>query len=308
MFGLCQSLRLLAVAVITLSFILPVGAQKQSQSVRLNVIVTDKEGRLVEGLKQEQFAVSEDGVQQTITGFSVEEPPLLYGIVMDNSGSFRKRIGEMIEAAKIIVSGNTPNDETFIVRFIDSEKIEVVQEPTSNKARLSSLLGQLYIEGGNTAVVDAVYLSVQKAAKHAENDSARRRAIILMTDGEERGSYYKKDALFKLLLQENVQIFVIGMVQDLDNIQGIGIPSTKMAAIDFLKKLAKETGGMAFFPKAKELQQVAGEILTRLRRQYVIEYIPSNTKGNKDQRKVSVTLTNAAGEVTTRKGYVIKGK
>lgn len=312
MFGTHQSLRMLAVAAITLSLILPAGAQSRTQPARLNVMVTDREGRSVEGLKKEQFQVSEDGVPQTITGFSTEEPPLLYGIVMDNSGSLRKQIDRMVEAAQLIVSGNKEGDETFIIRFIHSDKIEVVEEPTTDKARLSSSLGKLYVEGGDTALVDAVYLSIQKAAKYAENDRARRRAIILMTDGDERDSYYSKDALFKLLLQENVQIFVIGMVQDLPDSPGPGVAGDKMEAMDFLKKLARETGGMAFFPKTKELQQVAGEILARLRRQYVIEYLPAETPGKKGTRKVKVALTEAAGErsvVTTRTGYALpKGK
>lgn len=311
MSGSRQGLRILSAAAIALLLIFSSRAQSQQQAVRLNVMVTDKEGRPVEGLKQEQFQVTEDGVQQTITGFSAEEPPLLYGIVMDNSGSMRSQIDHLVKAAQKMVNGNREGDETFIIRFIDSEKIETVLEPTPNKAKLSAALEKLFIEGGNTALVDAVYLSVQKAASHAKSDRARRRAIILLSDGEERNSFYKKDQLFKLLLEHNVQIFTIGMVGNLDDSRGPGQPSNKLKATDFLKKLAKETGGMAFFPKTRELQQVADEILMRLRKQYVIEYVPANTTDKKGARKISVAVTNAAGdklEVTTRTGYAAKGK
>jgi Ca-activated chloride channel family protein len=118
----------------------------------------------------------------------------------------------VVDAGKTIINSNKPGDETFLVRFISSDKIETVQDFTSNKELLTDGLESFYVEGGQTAIIDAVYLSAEHVSEYRKGDEGdrRRRALIVITDGEDRNSFYKQEQLFARLREEDVQIFVIG--------------------------------------------------------------------------------------------------
>src|SRR2546430_4571416 len=124
-------------------------------------------------------------------------------------------------------------------------------------------LDQLYIEGGQTAVIDGVYLAAQHVAdyKKGSDDDRRRRALIVVTDGEDRASYYPEAQLFQSLREEDVQIYVIGFVNELDADKGLIRKSPRDKAVNLINRLASETGGRAFFPQSiAELPQIANEI------------------------------------------------
>jgi Ca-activated chloride channel homolog len=282
----------------------------EQQLVKLNVIVTDASNRPVNDVRQGEFRVFENGSPQTISFFSNEEMPLLYGIVIDNSGSFKSVLKPVVNAAKTTITQNKPGDETFLVRFTKSEIIETVKDFTSDKRELFRSLDSLYIEGGESAVIDAVYLSVQRVAQYKKAESDKyRRAIILMTDGEDRASYYKKDQLIKLLQKENVQVFVIGIVNILDDWGSLQVRSPRERAVNLINSFTEETGGLAFFPKSpKELQNTANEFMLYLQTQYVVGYIPTGQERENPYHKVSVKLLDSPERkkhvVTTRTGYI----
>src|SRR5205807_10027944 len=219
------------------------------------------------------------GVSQPIESFTREEVPISYGLAVDTSQSLRSQIQAVIDAGKTIVSSNKPGDETFLVRFISSDKIETVQDFTSNKDLLMDGLDTLYTEGGQTAVIDAVYLSAEHVAEYKKGnlDDRRRRALIVVTDGEDRNSYFKQDQLFERLREEDVQIYVIGFVGELDKEGGLIKKSSRERAVALLNRLATDTGGRAFYPQSiTELPEIAGAIVRDLRTQYVISYTPTN--------------------------------
>lgn len=268
--------------------------------VNLNVRVIDRFNRPISNIRQEDFKIYEDGVLQPIGFFSTEEVPISYGMAVDNSGSMRSQIDKVIEAGKILVNTNKEGDETFIVRFIDSSKIETMQDFTADKERLSDALDSMYIEGGQTAIIDAVYLAAERIAGYKKGDDLsdrRRRALIVVTDGEDRSSFYKLDQLFVKLREEDVQIFVIGFVNELDKDSGLIRKSTKDKAVDLLNRLAKETGGRAFFPNSlSELNDIAREISSDLRTQYVIGYYPTNSARDGSFRQIRVAVNSPQGE------------
>jgi Ca-activated chloride channel family protein len=279
--------------------------------VRLNVRVIDRQNRPVSDVRQDEFRVFEDGVPQTISSFTKEEVPISYGLVIDNSGSLRSQIDKVIEAGKAIVNDNKPGDETFLVRFVDSENIETVQDFTANKAALLDALDSLYIQGGQTAVIDAVYLSAERVAQYKKGDDndRRRRVLILVTDGEDRNSYYKQEQLFARLREDDVQIYVIGFVKELDKEGGLISKSPREKAMNLLSRLAKETGGRVFFPESTaELPKIAEEITRDMRTQYVIGYSPTNKAHDGTYRTVRVTVADAPGRdkriAITRPGYI----
>jgi Ca-activated chloride channel family protein len=128
--------------------------------VTLNVRVIDRNNRPIDNVRQEEFRVFEDGEPQPIEFFTREEVPITYGLAVDTSGSLRSQLQSVIDAAKAIITSNKRGDETFLESFISSDKIETIQDFTSDKGLLLDGLDNLYVEGGQTAVIDGVYLAI----------------------------------------------------------------------------------------------------------------------------------------------------
>lgn len=265
-----------------------------TELVNLNVRVIDRNGRPVNDIQEKDFKIFEDGVQQKIDFFSRSEVPTTYSIVVDNSGSMRAQLEKVIEAGKILVATNKPDDKTSIIRFVGKEKISIEQDLTSNKTDLTDALDDLFIEGGQTAIIDAVYLATENLeadAKSRGEDDRGRRAIVLVTDGEDRDSYYNIKQLMELLRESDVQIYVVGLVSDLSSEGGLITKSPQGKAKAFLEQLANETGGRAYFPAGvNELPQIGRDIASELRMQYSIGYIPSNEAHDGSLRTIKVSV------------------
>ena len=281
------SLLLLIAIVSSLTFGHGSAATPPSRMVMLHVRVTDSLGRAVANVPQSSLVVTEDGVPQKITHYINDETPLSYGLVIDSSGSVGSQFEQLLRAAGQIVESNNPTDQTFIIRFISSDKVEVAQEPTSDKALLLKIINDFYFEGGQSAVVDAVYLSAEKLAQQAMDPNIqRRRVLVLLTDGEDRASYYKNDVLFKLLAATEVQIFTIGLTKELK-------PQSRDKAINLMNRLGAATGGQTFLAaSAEELERVSRQLMHEVRTQYVIGYVPAGIDANKDFHKIQVAITD----------------
>lgn len=271
----------------------------ETELVNINVRVVDRNNRPINNVPESQFKIYEDGVLQRIGFFSKSEVPTNYSMVIDNSGSLRFKIDQIIEASKILVGTNRKDDETSIIRFVSSDKIEVLQDFTKNKTDLNDALDSLYIEGGQTAIIDAVYLAAQKVTeyeKHTNNVDRMRRALVLVSDGEDRDSFYKEEQLFELLRESDVQIYVVGFIGDLSRDSGFISKSPQGKAKAFLERLASETGGRAYFPAGTgELNGIASEIAGELRTQYSIGYIPTNDRLDGTFRNIKVQVDDGPG-------------
>lgn len=268
-----------------------------TELVTLHVRVIDRNNRPINRIGKDEFRVLEDGVPQPIFSFTEEEVPVIYGLAVDTSGSVRPQFQQIIDAAKTIINSNKKGDETFIERFISSDKIETVQDFTSSKDVLLDGLDTLYVEGGQTAVVDGVYLAAEHVAEYKKggDDDRRRRALIVVTDGEDRASYYQETQLLQRLREEDVQIFVIGFVNELDAEKGLIRKSPRDKAVALINRLATDTGGRAFFPQSiSELPQIANEIVRDLRTQYVISYDPTNKAHDGTYRSIKVSVAQPA--------------
>jgi Ca-activated chloride channel family protein len=301
-------------ALVLLSCILLACAQSEAQDqskaatpVKLSVLVLDKQNLPVAGLRQQDFVLLENGKPQTVSFFSAEDIPLSYGLVIDTSGSLRSQQDKLRGAALQIINGSKPSDEGFMTGFID--RTMLAQDFTREKSVLAEGLNRLSIHPGQTALVDAIYASaVHLNERKAENT---RRALILITDGEERNSYYKVDQLIDYLRANDVQIFIIGLVRELeDNNGGLIKKSSRDEAEKLLERLARETGGRVFYPKdVKDVQKAAEEIMLDLHSQYVIGYVPSIQPNVKPYRKVEVTVAEASGKskrkIIARAGYTL---
>jgi len=282
-----------------------------TELVTLNVRVIDRNNRPIDNVRENEFHVFEDGVLQPIESFTREEIPISYGLAVDTSGSLRSQLQAVIDAGKTIINSNKSGDETFLVRFISSDKIETVQDFTPNRDLLMDGLDSLYVEGGQTAIIDAVYLSAERVAEYKKGDDndRRRRALILITDGEDRNSFYKEPQLFQRLREEDVQIYVIGFVNELDKDAGFIRKSPRDKAIALINRLATETGGRAFYPQSlSELPQIAGEIVRDLRTQYMLAYNPINKLRDGSFRTIKVAVDDASSRdkriALTRNGRI----
>jgi len=276
-------------------------AQTASQSVstdsgrlvKLSVIVTDRSNHSVDDVQKEDLQLFDNGAQQSILYFSREESAATYGLVIDSSGSLRSLFPLVKTNATAIIQANRINDSTFIVRFVSSDKIQTVQELTSDKAALTSAINGLNVQGGQTALIDGLYLAADYAIKHRVG--RERLALVLISDGEDRASSYNETQLFKILSENEIQVFAIGLVGDLDNEKGLIRLSPRKKATDFLTRLAKETGGrILVLINPKELPNAVNEVVHDLHAQYVIGYQPPE-KPDQIQRKVQVKVTNSPG-------------
>lgn len=267
-----------------------------TEIVGLNVRVIDRNNRPVNGLNKNDFQIYEDNVLQEIDSFSKAEVPTNYTMVIDNSGSLRQQLEKVIDAGKTIIGTNKPDDETSIIRFISSDKIEIKQEFTADKAELFDALDNLYIEGGQTAIIDAVYLAAQMTDEYEKSknkNDKKRRAVILVTDGEDRDSFYNEQQLFEVLRESDVQIYVIGFISELSKEGGFIAKSPQEKSKNFLERLAKETGGKAYFPlSVGELNGIATDIASELRTQYLVSYYPTNTKKDGSNRQIKVVVND----------------
>lgn len=268
----------------------------ETELVNLNVRVVDRNNRSIANLSQRDFTVYEDNVPQKIEFFSKSEVPTNYAMVIDNSGSLRLQLDKIIEASKIIVNTNRPDDETQIIRFVNSENIEVLQNFTANKNDLNDALDSMFVEGGQTAIIDAIYLAAEQVDEYEKSrnpNDRKRRALILVSDGEDRDSFYKEQQLFELLRESDVQIYAIGFVNELSKEGGFISKSPQGKAKEFLERLAKETGGKVYFPNSlSELNGIATDIANELRTQYSIGYLPTNEKKEGAYRQIKVTVAD----------------
>ncbi len=271
-----------------------------TEEISLNVRVVDSNNRSVNNLNESHFRVYEDDVLQPITSFTTAEVPIINALVIDNSRSLRSQLSKVIEAGKIIVGTNRPKDESTIVRFVSKDKIEVVQDFTTNKSSLNNALDNLFVEGGQTAIIDAVYQTAKKVEQYRNSqkkEDVKLRALILVSDGDDRGSSYKEQQLFELLRESNVQIYAVGFVNDLSKESDASGINRQEKAKTLLTRLAQETGGKVYFPNSiYELPKIASDISGELRTQYLISYAPTNENRDGSFRKIKVAVAEGANK------------
>ena len=271
-----------------------------TEEVSINVRVVDGNNRFVNNLTQAYFQVYEDDVLQPITSMVTTEVPTINALVIDNSRSLRTQLGKVIEAGKIIIGTNRPKDESAIVRFVSSNKIEVVQDFTPSKNALNNALDNLYVEGGKTAIIDAVYQTAKKIEQYQisqKKEDIKLRALILVSDGDDLSSSRTEKELFDLLRKSNVQIYTIGFINSLSNEEDANGISRQEKAKNFLTRLAQETGGKVYLPNSiDELSKIAAEISGELRTQYLISYTPTNETRDGTFRKIKVVIADGANK------------
>ena len=282
-------------------------SQKDDDTVRigtnlvlLDVTVVDPSNKPVMDLKQDEFTVTEDKIPQKIEFFSREQVPVSLVFAIDTSGSMRPKLDTVVKASTNLVKEGRRNDEMAIIEFKDQP--ELLEEFTSDMNDVIDTLNGL-VASRQTAMLDALYLAADYANKEGKN---RRKAVLVVTDGLDNDSFYKFAEVVNHLREIDVQIYLIGFINDLDKDSGLFKKSQKEKAEGLLNKLAEETGGKAFYPKElSEVHAIAQQISTDLRTQYAIGYYPSNSSKDGTFRAVKVQVNSGTRRLLarSRNGY-----
>jgi Ca-activated chloride channel homolog len=268
--------------------------RQRTSLVVVNVSVTDKRFRQISGLNKEHFEIYEDKVRQQIEFFSDEDKPASVGVIFDLSGSMNDKISRAREAIKAFISTCHDQDDFFLVGF--NERARLLAEISDGQSLLDKLA--LAEPRGQTALYDATYLGVEKV-KEGRHD---KRAVLIVSDGQDNASRYNYGELRKLLKEADVQVYCIGITE-----AGVGSVMDRQGQV-VLEEIAHTTGGMAFFPTSyAEMEDSVTRIAITLRRQYSIGYTPVNEHRDGKWRKIKVRVRAPKGlpslMVRAKEGY-----
>jgi Ca-activated chloride channel family protein len=206
--------------------------------VLVNATVTDPSNRFVTGLEKDHFQLFEDKVKQEITQFSNEDIATSIGLLFDVSSSMGDKIGRAKDAAIAFLKTSNPDDEFFLLTFADKPSLD--EEFTSDVADIQNRLAYKGAKG-STTLYDAVYLGLEKM-KQGHNP---KKAILLITDGEDTRSRYSLINVRNAVKESDVQIYAIGIVNSYysDFSQG-------RSGRAILEEMTEITGGKAYFPNS----------------------------------------------------------
>lgn len=176
--------------------------------VNVTATVTDRSGRFVGGLDADDFVLTEEGEPQTISHFSADRVPVSLGIAVDTSGSMA---GEPWQSARIALERFLfdlldPDDEIFLFRFADHP--ELVQSWTADRDRLARGLGRITPRGGT-----ALYDTVAEAVPLAHSGTHRKKALLVISDGNDTSSATDPRSLLRLVQESEVLVYAIGLDQ-----------------------------------------------------------------------------------------------
>jgi VWFA-related protein len=263
--------------------------------VVFNVTVTDAKGHLVNGLTKNDFHVVESGQAQELQFVRPEDTPATVGLLIDNSGSMRRKRAEAGAAALAFVEASNPHDEMFVVNFNERvfmglpASLPFTSDPGQLRAALTSNRAE-----GKTALYDAV----AAALKHLDQGTQQRKALVLLSDGGDNASGETEAAVLALAEQSNATIYTI----NLDD------PDDKDQNPKVLEQLSKLTNGEAYRVKnIDQLPDVWRKIAGGIRSQYTLGYFSKNPKHDGAFRSVQITATGKDGKllkVRSRKGYI----
>ena len=263
--------------------------------VVLNATVRDSKGRFAPDLGEQDFAVYEDGVRQSISLFRHEDIPVTVGLVVDHSSSMKPKIRDVIAAARTFVESSRPDDEMFVVNF--NEKVSLGLPdflPLTNRYEdLTNAIANAPTRG-MTALYDAIF----EARNHLRTGTRDKKVLIVISDGGDNASKHTLAEVLKMAEQSTALIYTIGIFDEDDHDRNPGV----------LRRLAGETGGEAFFPyEFKETAAICERIARDIRHQYTIGYHSAATAQPGAYRTIRVAVGGAGfGKllVRARAGYI----
>lgn len=279
--------------------------------------VRNKDGELVPHLTKNDCSIEEDKVPQTIKSFTAETNlPLTLGILIDTSGSQQRVLPlEQQAGSEFLEHVLRPIDQAFLVSF--DVNVDLLQDFTNSAHLLSEAMdkAQINTAGGNggglpglgggpvpvsdpkgTLLYDAIY----QVATDKMSQQVGRKAIIILTDGEDEGSDHKIGQAIAAAQRANMVIYVVLLA----DVQGYWNAGMGYYGYSAAKQIADQTGGRLIDVgnNGRKLEAAFQQISDELRSEYIATYTPSNTKLDGTYRHITVNCGNGM-KVQTRKGY-----
>jgi VWFA-related protein len=271
--------------------------------VTLHVTATDRARRYVTDLERTDFAVYEDGRKQELTFFQKTSLPVTVALLIDTSASMEESLPIAQEAAVGFVRGLSPADVASVIDF--DSRVEVGQEFTTDRHALERAI-QRTAAGGSTSLYSAVYtaLNALRQTIDAPMDEPRRRAIVVLSDGEDTSSIVRLDTVLDLAARSDTVIYAIGLLGR----ETPGVRRSHEAPL-VLQRFAQQTGGRAFIPvDARELAGIYGEIHAELSSQYSLAYESNNPRRDGQFRRIAIRIGRTGVVARARPGYYASTK
>lgn len=265
--------------------------------VVLHATVRDRQGAFAPDLREQDFAVYEDGVRQSIRLFRHEDIPVTVGLVIDHSGSMGPKIPEVIAATRSFVQTSNPEDRLFVVNF--NEKVTLGLPDTVSFTNRADELERA-ISSSRATGMTALYDAAVEGLERFQSGSRDKGALIVVSDGGDNASKHTLDQLVKMAGQSSVVVYAIGVFDETDVDRNPGV----------LRRLARTTGGEAFFPaRLDAVVAICERIAHDIRNQYTIGYVSSNLEKPGVFRTIRVTASGSDGKlaVRARSGYIAGG-
>jgi Ca-activated chloride channel homolog len=255
--------------------------------VLLDVSVHDRTGVFVKGLTAPNFSLREDGVVQALDMVRVETMPATYTLLIDSSQSMARRIDFVREAALGLVRQLRPDDRVVVAPF--SREVGPITGPSTDRPTVTEAIDSVQSRGG-TAILNALEMMSRQLV-----DQDGRHALVLVTDGYDEHSTTARDAALRAVKNLHATLYVIGVS---------GSAGMSLKGERFLRELAAETGGRAFFPsRESELPWVHQRVAEEVQQRYLIGYTPKNQQVDGTWRTIEVTALDPSWRIRTRPGY-----
>ncbi len=252
--------------------------------INLTVSVTDPDGHYVTDLTRPDFAVFEDGIKQDLTLFTHEDLPISLVLMVDASASMDDKLATAQAAAVRFVKTLRPQDVAAVVQF--SDRATTLQDFTADQTALEAAVRQTRA-AGPTALHNALYVALKELQKDKQRQrDLRRRAIVLLSDGEDTASLVSDEQVLELARQSEVAIYAMSLrpnrPQDRERL-------AFSQAVHLLTVLARDSGGQVYFPNSlSELDAVYARIAEELRTQYSVGYVSNNARRDGRWRRIVV--------------------
>jgi Ca-activated chloride channel family protein len=302
----------------------------ETRLVTIPVRVLDRRGRFIGGLKQEDFKVLEDNVEQEIAYFTNEAQPFTVALVLDMSYSTVFKISEIQSAAIAFIDQLRPEDKVMVISF--DEEVHMLCEATSNRATIYGAIRRTRIDTG-TSLYDAVSMTMNERFRSIKG----RKAIVLFTDGVDTTSRMSNDlanlrdateldALIYPIRYDtfadvqsmaNSKVILLPKPGDpLPQIPTVGTPTNKgttieeyRAAEQYLDKLATFTGGTVHIASTfGNLSKAFSTIASELREFYSLGYYPTSEETPGKTRRIKVRVNRPNVAIRARDSYVVPKK
>ncbi len=254
--------------------------------VLVPVTVADAMNHPVIGLRSDNFTVYEDDQTQHIRYFWAEDTPISVGIVLDLSGTMATRIDAARGALSEFFNNSNPDDDYFVITFAD--RPQLIADSTRSPEEIQTSIANV-VPSGHTALLDAIHMGLAKL----RNAHYRRRALLIISDGQDNWSRYKLRQIEKEVEESAVEVYAIGLFND-------EFPVLSMLDVRYGKGLltrvtAASGGRMVTVDNLEKLPEIAAFLSKEMRNEYVLGYQPTNTARNGKWRKIKVRVAPAPG-------------